>query len=161
MEIFVLRHGEAEAQEAGIPDADRKLTPKGKQALKAVLEAARRAKTVPELILSSPLRRAQETAAMAAEALRCQRVVETRNLLPGASPDRLWKELGGYPDVTQVVLAGHEPHLSFFITFLLEAAVLVDLKKGALVRITTRERHGPPRGVLKWMITPKLARALD
>jgi hypothetical protein len=36
---------------------------------------------------------------------------------------------------------------------------MVDLKKSSLVRIETQGRLGPPRGVLKWMITAKLARA--
>ena len=42
--------------------------------------------------------------------------------------------------------------------FLLESAVAVDFKKGGLLRITTPNHVSPPRGVLKWMITPRLAR---
>jgi len=57
-----------------------------------------------------------------------------------------------------VLLAGHEPHLSHLIRFLLEAPVAVDLKKGGLVRIDSAAQPGPPRGVLKWLITPRLVR---
>jgi phosphohistidine phosphatase SixA len=60
----------------------------------------------------------------------------------------------------QYSIAGHNPHLGSLMAMLLEAALMVDLKKGALVRITTQSRLGPPRGVLKWMITPKVAKAL-
>jgi phosphohistidine phosphatase len=159
MEIYVLRHGEAEERETGLADRDRKLTARGKQDLKAVLKVARKAEVAPELILTSPLRRAQETAAIAAEVLGCKRVVETRNLLPGASPELIWKEIGSEHKVDKILLAGHQPHLSSLIGLLLEAPVMVDLKKGSLVRISTQARLGPPRGVLKWMLTAKVARA--
>ncbi len=158
MEIYILRHGEAEPREARIPDGGRKLIEKGRRDVRAVVKAALRAKVHPELILTSPLSRAQETAALAAGLFHCERVVETRSLLPGARPELAWKEICALQEVRQVLLAGHEPHLGHLIAFLLEAAVMVDLKKAALVRISTPAKPGPPRGVLKWMITPKLAR---
>jgi phosphohistidine phosphatase len=159
MEIYVLRHGEAEEREAGLADRDRKLTAKSIRDLKALLRLARKAEVAPDLILTSPLRRAQETAAIAAEVLGCKDVVETRNLLPGASPEQIWKEIGTDYKVENILLAGHQPHLGSLVGLLLEAAVMVDLKKGSLVRIATQGRLGPPRGVLKWMITTKLAKA--
>ena len=158
MEIYILRHGDAELHDNAIADKDRKLTGKGKRDVHAVLEAARRAKAAPELILTSPLRRAQETAAIAATLFKSAKVMETRHLLPGASPAELWREIGSLRDVQQVLLAGHQPQLGHMVAFLLEAAAVADLKKSALVRITTANRLGPPRGVLKWMITPRLVR---
>ena len=144
---------------SGRADRDRKLTTKGKQRLKTVLKIARDAGIAPELILTSPLRRAQETAAIAGAILGCKRIVETRNLLPGASPEQIWKEIGNSYKAEKILVAGHEPHLGSLIGLLLEAPVMLDLKKGALVRIVTEARLGPPRGVLKWMMTPKVARA--
>lgn len=158
MEIFILRHGEAEPRGNGVPETDRALTPKGKRDLRSVLAVARRAKAAPHVILTSPLRRAQQTAAAAAKVFGVP-VIETPHLLPMASPDLLWKQLGTMKDAEAVLVAGHEPHLSNFVRFLLESAVAMDLKKGALVRVSTRNRIGPPRGVLKWILTPKLARS--
>lgn len=159
MEIYVLRHGEAEERETGLADRDRKLTAKGKKDLKEVLKIARKAETAPDLILTSPLRRAKETATIAADILGCKSVVETRNLLPGASPEQIWSEISTDYKVDSILLAGHQPHLGSLIGLLLEAAIMVDLKKGSLVRIETHGKLGPPRGVLKWMITAKLAKA--
>ena len=159
MDIYVLRHGEAEERETGLADRDRKLTPRGKRELKAVLRLARKSEVAPNLILTSPLRRAVETAAIAAEVLDCKQVLETRNLLPGASPDLIWKEICSDYKVESILLAGHQPHLGSLVGLLLEAPLVVDLKKGSLVRIETHGRLGPPRGVLKWMITTKLAKA--
>jgi phosphohistidine phosphatase len=157
MDIYILRHAEAEPRGPGIADADRALTARGKRDLRAVLALAARAKVKPRIILSSPLQRARQTAAAAAKVFKTE-VVETRHLLPAARPDHLWRELGAMPAADSMLLAGHEPHLGNFIRFLLESAVAVDLKKGALVRIEVPHRIGPPRGVLKWMMTPRLVR---
>lgn len=90
--------------------------------------------------------RAKETAALAASALKCPQVVEPRNLLPNADPTRVWKEIGAGGAAGTVLLAGHEPHLGRLIAFLLESPAMVDLKKGALVRISARESGASARG---------------
>jgi phosphohistidine phosphatase SixA len=99
---------------------------------------------------------------MAGKALRCERVVETRALLPDVPPAQVLKEIravrNGKRSANQVMVAGHEPQLSRLAAFLLEAPLALDLKKGALLRIDIQEKQGPPRGVLKWMLTPRLVR---
>jgi phosphohistidine phosphatase SixA len=102
--------------------------------------------------------RARETAAVVKKLFGTKNSVETKSLLPAANPQAMWKELAGLKDAKQVLLAGHEPHLSNLIRFLLGAPVMMDLKKGALVRIDCEGLLGPPRGVLKWMLTPRLVR---
>lgn len=151
MEIYVLRHGQAEPREQGKPDADRKLTAKGKRDVRNVLTLARKAKAAPQVIYTSPLRRAQETAAVAAEVFPDCPIVTTRRLLPSASPAALGKEIAADPNVSRVLLVGHSPHLEAVIAHLLQAPVAIDLKKGALVSLTG--------GTLQWIITPRLARA--
>lgn len=157
MRVYILRHATAELRGPGLPDSQRQLTTEGKQELKAVLRQASAAGVLPETILTSPWARALETARMAGKALRCERVVETRTLLPGVAPAQVLREIRALPKVKQVMVAGHEPQLSRLVAFLLEAPVSVDLKKGALLRIDIEEEDGPPRGVLKWMLTPRLA----
>jgi phosphohistidine phosphatase len=162
MRVYILRHATAEARGPGVSDAQRQLTPEGKQELKAVLRQAHAAGVSPEAILTSPWLRALETAQMAGKALRCERVVETRALLPDVPPAQVLKEIravrNGKRSANQVMVAGHEPQLSRLAAFLLEAPLALDLKKGALLRIDIQEKQGPPRGVLKWMLTPRLVR---
>ncbi len=158
MEIYLLRHGIAESRELEIPDASRRLTPKGVRGLRRVLEVAHKAGASPALILTSPLRRAQETAAIASEILQCSRVRETKALLPEADPAALWKELSAIDDATSVLVAGHEPHLSSMLAFLLHAPIHVDFKKGALIRVHMSHMHGTPNGILEWMLTPRLCK---
>lgn len=158
MEIYVLRHGEAEAREPGVRDAERALTRRGTRDVRAVLKLASRAMDAPELILASPLRRAQETAAVAATFFPDAPLTLTDRLKPSASAEAMWKEACQDPGLSRVLLIGHEPHLSRLIALLLDAPVKVDFKKGALIRIDCAGRLGPPRGRLRWLITPKLAR---
>jgi phosphohistidine phosphatase SixA len=63
VQIYLLRHGIAENS---TPDSDRALTPEGREKLRRVLARARDADVAPSLILSSPYRRALETAEIAA-----------------------------------------------------------------------------------------------
>jgi phosphohistidine phosphatase SixA len=86
-------------------------------------------------------------------------VKETDALLPDASPDATWKAACSNAQATRVLLTGHEPHLSHFVSFLLGSEIAIDLKKGAMVRIDTPRRGGNPNGVLKWILTPRLVRA--
>jgi phosphohistidine phosphatase len=158
LKVYILRHATAEPRGQAAPEAQRQLTPEGKLELKAVLKRAHAAGVAPETILTSPWLRALETAQMAGKALRCERIVETRVLLPDIPPARVLKEIRAIRHAKEVMVAGHEPQLSRLAAFLLEAPLALDLKKGALMRIDIQEKEGPPRGVLKWMLTPRLAR---
>lgn len=158
MEIYILRHGIAEDAPPGGSDAQRALTAEGKQKLRKVLDRAAAANVSPSLILTSPLARAIQTAEVAADALGYkQKAAKTNALLPSSSPREVWDELRGHRDETAILLAGHEPMLSQTVVYLLGASGLqVDLKKGALVRIDLDNFKGEPRGVLKWMLVPKV-----
>jgi phosphohistidine phosphatase len=154
MEIYVLRHGIAEDARPGQPDAERPLTEEGRDRLRRVLKSARG--TQPSLILSSPYRRARETAAVAAEALGYTgKVVCTRALEPEASPYDAWEEIRAREGEASVLLATHEPLASSLVAFLLGAPSLeVEMKKAALVRIDIARMRPQPAGILRWMLTP-------
>jgi phosphohistidine phosphatase len=157
LKVYILRHAMAEPRGPGVTEANRKLTPDGELELKAVLKQARKAGVKPEAILSSPWIRALETARMAAKALKCERLTETRSLLPDAQPAQLLREIRAVTNAKEVLVAGHEPQLSHLAAFLLEAPLALDFKKSAIVRVDIEPKDGPPRGVLKWMLTPRLA----
>ena len=69
MQIYILRHGIAEDAGPGQSDSERALTSEGKKKLRNVLRAAHEAGVTPALILTSPLKRAVQTAELAAEIL--------------------------------------------------------------------------------------------
>jgi phosphohistidine phosphatase len=159
MEIYLLRHGIAENARPGLKDADRALTAEGRKKLQRVLAHAGSAGVKPSLILSSPLRRALETAEIAADSLAYKgKIVHTPVLVPGAVPSQLWELLLTRQDEKAILLASHEPFTSAAVAFLLNAPALqVDIKKGGLVRIDCNQLSTEPRGVLKWYLTPATA----
>jgi phosphohistidine phosphatase len=153
MQIYLLRHGIAEEARSGQPDAERALTPEGKEKLRRVLKSA---DPQPGLILSSPYRRAVETAEIAAEVLGYRgTIVKTSALTPEASPYGVWEEIRQHAQAPSILLASHEPLMSSTVALLLGCPTLmVDMKKAALVRIDCDRTPRDPRGVLKWMVTP-------
>ena len=158
MEIYILRHGIAEDRGQG-PDAERALTGEGRQKLRRVLARAAKAGVSPSLILSSPLKRAVETAEMAASSLGYRgKIVQSDILLPQTAPDAFWQEIRSLRRESALLAAGHEPMLSTSIAWLLGAPALkMDFKKGALARIDVDHFGSRPQGELKWLITPRLA----
>jgi phosphohistidine phosphatase len=157
MELYLLRHGDAEPREALAHDAERALTAKGKRDVQAVAAQAKIGNVRPDVVLTSPLLRAKETAAIAQKVLGVKRMLETKALLPDISPETLWKELSTIEGAEHILLCGHEPSFSRLAQFLLCAKVDVDFKKGAMLRITT-PRASEPQGQLRWMITPRVVR---
>jgi phosphohistidine phosphatase len=153
MEIYLLRHGIAED---GHPDAARALTPEGKEKLRKVLK---RANARPSLILTSPYKRAVETAEIAAEVLAYSGELErAQSLTPDGSPPAVWEEIRARKNEQAILLASHEPLMSATVAYFLGSpGVHVDMKKAALVRIDV-EKFGPhPLGVLKWMLVPSVS----
>jgi len=159
MEIYILRHGIAEDGHAGQPDSERALTPEGKKKLRATLRTARDAGMNPTLVMTSPLRRAVQTAQIAAEVLDYKgEILRTKALAPSSSPRGVWDEVRVHKDERQILLAGHEPLFSSLAAFLLGTPNLqTDFKKGAIVRIDVERFAAEAHGILKWMLVPKLA----
>lgn len=163
MEIYLLRHGIAETAGPGMRDADRELTAEGRKKLRIVLRVAKEAGVEPTLILTSPYKRAVETARVAAQELEYKgELIPTPELTPDGEPEKIWDEIRTHSDCAQLLLATHEPIMGELASYLLGApGSIIEVRKGALIRIDI-EGFGPqPRGVLCWMLTPKLAAAVS
>ncbi len=158
MELYLLRHGIADDAAPGGRDADRALTAEGKRKLRELLKVAADADLRPSLMLTSPYKRAADTAAIAAKALGyAGDVLETQALVPHADVQDLWQEVRAHRSETCLVLVSHEPLLSVAAAFLLNAnAMRIDFKKGALMRIDVDGFSAQPSGVLKWYLTSRL-----
>ena len=159
MEIYLLRHGIAEDAHGGQSDADRALTGEGREKLRRVLKRARAADASPSLILSSPLKRAVQTAEEAAEALGYKGdIVQTKALIPEASPHEVWDEIRTHRNESAILLASHEPLMSATVAYFLGYPGLhVEMKKAALIRLDCDRFGAEPRGVLRWMLTPAVS----
>ena len=162
MNLFILRHGIAvERDPVSFPDDSRRpLTLKGEDRLKTICEAMKALELSFDYLLSSPFRRASQTAEIVADAMGLKKVLAFRDeLAPEGDPKALVKYLAKLePTPENVMLVGHEPYLSAFISLLIsgEAAAGIDLKKGGLAKleIESQLRFGPC-AKLAWLLTPK------
>jgi phosphohistidine phosphatase len=158
MELYLFRHGEAEDAPAGKPDSSRALTAKGVERSASIAKMARDAGVAPSLIVSSPYLRAMQTAEAAAKEFGWRgEIVQLPSLVPHGTPEGVWSDLRDFRGESAIVLAGHEPLMANLAAYLLDAPGLkVDMKKSAMIRIDMAGIGAAPRGVLRWMIVPKL-----
>lgn len=116
MHLYLLRHADADTQAPS--DAGRELSEKGLEQAARVASFCSAYKLKLDVILSSPLIRAQQTAKRVAEKLRVD--LRTADWLAcGASPVGIVSELAGLRKVDSVMLVGHEPDLSGLVAHLL------------------------------------------
>ncbi|HEY7208633.1 MAG TPA: phosphohistidine phosphatase SixA [Bryobacteraceae bacterium] len=159
MQVLLLRHGIARDGHAGRPDAERALTEEGRKKLRQVLQTAAKAGVEPSLILTSPLKRAIETAEIAKRILKYSgEILQSKTLAPGVPVEQVWEEIRVHRGESSLLLAGHNPQFQQLAGYLLGHPDLkLDFKKGALVRVDIESFGAVPRGVLRWCLTAKLA----
>ncbi len=159
MQVYLLRHGIAEEGKTGVNDALRSVTAEGRRKLRQVLKSAAEAGVRPELIISSPLKRALQTAELAKEILSYGDIVaQSKALSPGASAEEAWDEIRVHKDVACLLLVGHNPLFALLAAFLLGTPqAQIDFKKGAMMRVDLDKISLRPRGTLRWYVTPRLA----
>ncbi|MEW5800327.1 MAG: phosphohistidine phosphatase SixA [Bacteroidota bacterium] len=163
MNLYILRHAIAVARGTDeYPNDDRPLTHEGIDKMKQ--EAVCFPLLVKEIdvIYTSPLSRARETAEIAARSLKAERKVKiTDLLLPGADNEALFDLLNKEKKSDSVMIVGHEPHLSFVASSLLGVNdAVVEFKKGALCLIEIGGSVRKGSGTLKWLLQPKQLRSM-
>ena len=134
MEIWLLRHAEAEEKSATRRDADRRLTADGRRRMELVARAIRALEPKFDLLLTSPLVRAKETLAPVARALEGEKLIEESDaLLPEADPEKVLSEIGERGS-KRALLVGHNPHMSLLLGLLVtgKSGVELEMKKAGI-----------------------------
>src|ERR1700749_1043786 len=110
MHVYLLRHGIAEEERLGLTDSERALTPEGRRKLRQVLRTVAEAGVKPSLVLSSPFKRAMQTAQIAKEILDYEnQILQTKVLTPASSPEQVWDEIRVHREEAALLLVGHNP----------------------------------------------------
>jgi len=164
IEVIFLRHGIAMDQEDWDgDDRSRPLTKEGADRTKSAVRGLRALKVRADILWSSPLKRARQTAEIAKTELPFTSKIELiEDLSPEAAPDALIARLADVKRGTIVFCVGHEPHLSTTISSMIsgKTAASVDMKKAGAcsIRFTAGPKSGA--GVLQWLVPPKILRLL-
>ncbi|MBM3838981.1 MAG: phosphohistidine phosphatase SixA [Verrucomicrobia bacterium] len=165
MELYILRHGIAEPRElaGGKDDGERALTREGERKMRRIAQGMKALEYSFDLILTSPLVRAEQTAGIVASVLRLPKRVR---ILPELSAGRRTRDLvealrEAATSFERVLVVGHEPDLSSLIVRLVTggANMSMTLKKGGLVKLIVTTLRPSRCAVLEWSAPPgQLAR---
>jgi len=155
-----MRHGIAVARSAGRRhrDADRRLTARGAEKVRRIAKALKRRNVSFDVILSSPFRRAKETADVVASVFKCRdRIALSLNLRVGGDPEAFVREMHSrYGRLHGILAVGHEPYLSSLISILLsgDTQMRVTMKKGGVCKLSAAHLRYGRCASLEWLIPP-------
>ena len=152
MQLYFLRHGEADWPGWTKPDDERPLTDFGKKEAVQVAKFLNRLKVKPDLIVTSPLPRALQTAEAAAEQLKTK-LRQDEALEPGFGISELSTVLKRHR-AKVLMLVGHEPDFSSVISALTGGFLKMSKAGVALIDIDPETE----KGRLLWLFPPKFAR---
>jgi phosphohistidine phosphatase len=115
-----------------------------------------------DVISVSPLLRAQQTAAIIANAFDDPPIATVRELLPEGDPSALEIRLRQHSAVNVVAIIGHEPHLGILVTWLMSGvkSSRVAFSKGSACLLEFPGGAAAGGGTLQWLLTPSQLRRI-
>jgi len=164
MNIHLLRHGIAAplGQENNFRDEQRALTADGIEKMRQAAQGLKRLQIEFDLIVSSPLVRARQTAEIVAEALKFRQPLdEWDELVAGGAVDAVLRRLHDFRECNSMLLVGHQPSIGCVASYLVfgDARVSLPFKKGALFCVQTNDPP-PFAGELLWTLPSRMLRQI-
>jgi phosphohistidine phosphatase len=157
-QLFLIRHGVAEERgEAWPDDAKRPLSEDGIERFQRSARGLARLDVWIDVVLTSPLVRARQTADIVASAFDPRpSIITIESLAPGGSYAALVADLEKHGRKTRIALVGHEPGIGELGARLIGSRHSFEFKKGAVCRIDVDEIPPVGPGDLRWFLTPKV-----
>jgi phosphohistidine phosphatase len=161
-EIYVIRHGLAEDRGDAFPDdAKRPLSEDGISGMRKVARGLARLGVTIDVVLTSALVRAKQTAELVAGGLNPRPPVSTvESLAPGGTYQEIVADLEKHSRRKRNALVGHEPGIGEFAARLIGSRHPIAFKKGAVCRIDLDSLPPSGPGDLRWLLTPKILRSI-
>jgi phosphohistidine phosphatase len=156
MQLLFLRHGPAEPKSAWTgEDEHRPLSSEGRLLVADIACSLPRLKTRPDLIVTSPLMRARQTAEIVGECLAApDQVVVDKRLAPGFGLKQLEKVIRDHADADVLMLVAHDPDLSELVRDLTGGG-RVSIRKGGLAQVEVPDQK-EMKGRLLALLIPAL-----
>jgi phosphohistidine phosphatase len=155
--LYVVRHAWAEDPAPGIDDHARRLTKKGRKRFGRFVERLARAGMAVDLVATSPLVRARETADIIAETLENGPPVAVVDALAPTSDWQALVEWTIQQDAARVAWVGHMPCVGRLVALTIgDGSAAIRMQKGAVASIRLDDGPGQP-GELEWLATADVA----
>ena len=165
-ELLILRHAIAFPRDPKRwpDDAKRPLTMEGVKRARRAAAGLKRVATRPALVLTSPLVRARDTAAIFAQAARWPEAVECAALSPGGSLDGVLEAVRRQGDKAEcVAVVGHQPQLGRLLALCLQGNArpeAFELRKSAVVCLRFEGSPRAGQAILTALLAPRILRKL-
>jgi len=164
MEIFLLRHGDANSDSKKIiDDSKRSLTDAGIKEIENVSKFFAEFDITIDHIFASPLKRAKQTAEIIAKDQKKAQLTEMIELKPEGVAEDVCKKIIKQSKPT-ILIVGHMPLLVNIISYITSQKHFtcdLSLKTGGLVKIKTITIEPHLHGQLEWLLTPKMIRKVS
>jgi phosphohistidine phosphatase len=159
MKLLILRHATAvPADTPDLADEDRPLTGRGRKRFTKAARGLAEIIDPPDLLLTSPLERARETARIAGKAWKVTPTEEP--LLAGGTPEAILAAVAQHPESSVVAVVGHEPDMSRLLSHVVGGnGDRLPFKKGGAALVEFPD-GAAGAGRLIWFMPPRLLRAL-
>jgi phosphohistidine phosphatase len=114
-----------------------------------------------DLVVTSPLKRAYDTAMIVSEVFNIGNKVQVWNeLAPEGKRTEIHHKISQLSEEYAVLIVGHQPLLGELINDMIHKAKSSPcnllLKKGGIVRIRLLSKSNMPRGELRWLLSPRI-----
>jgi phosphohistidine phosphatase len=165
LDLFILRHGDAGNRLSDpIKDTKRQLTVSGKKEVVEIAKSLKKLGVKFNIIFSSPLSRAFQTAKIIAEEYKFTKQIEqSEELKPNGSKNFLYNKLSKLNIDSVILIVGHEPYLSSMINDIIsnnKNSNNIILKKAGLSRIKITSTVPTLKGELRWLLTPRILKKI-
>lgn len=143
-------------------DSERPLTREGRAEIQKIAKALKAIGLQTNRICTSPLRRARETAEIAAKILKIPTLEEWDELKPDGNKAALYRKLAKLEQNSRLILVGHEPYLTSMIGEIIGATnARVVLKKGGVGKVRITSFTPRISGELRWLLVPKIITSMS
>ena len=153
MNIYLVRHTEAEKSAFGKKDYERQLTQHGEVKIKNAAEGWKSLIPSIDLIVSSPLVRAVQTAEIIKNVYNFSKdIIIDKAISPGSHTEQICEVANTY-DVENIFFVGHQPDLGEHASNLISSeGALIEFKKGTIAKISFSGKAKLSRGILEFLI---------
>jgi phosphohistidine phosphatase len=152
--------------QSGSKDFDRPLTSTGQKEIESISISLKKLKINFDRIITSPLKRAHQTAVIVSNVFAIEdRVEDWGELKPEGNRLELYKKLSQLKSDLSLLIIGHQPYLSEMIGDLIfdhdgDNDPRIILKKSGLAKIVITSFMPTVKGELRWLLSPKLLRKI-
>jgi phosphohistidine phosphatase len=169
LELYLLRHGDAGRRIAiatGQDSGDLPLTIAGREEIAVLARSFKHLNLKFDAIISSPLKRATQTAKIIAKALVMEKRISIWNeLVPEGNRSKLYNRLNQYTRESTILMVGHQPYLTNIICDMIfqkrvNQVGQINLKKAGLAKIRVISLIPNTSGELRWLLTPRILKSL-